>query len=292
MKFKDIIHALIIVLIFVALYLASFLAIGIKKLQKDWPKYRCNPMAMPLAGYLGHNTMQNFTQCIGQIQKGLMGHFLEPIYYVLGLMGGLGKTILGAINSIRAVFTGLKKRIGQIVKSMFSMIINVLIQFQKIIIKMKDLMMKVIGTMMTTVYMVQGIGLAGKSANNGPIGGVLRALCFSPKTQVKMNNGKMKNINKIKIGDILENNNKVIATLNILGDKYSPYYKIYSKELNEDILVTGEHLIQNPDTNRFIPVRDFKHAKPTDIQDKILSCLVTESHLIEVGEYTFWDWED
>ena len=111
MKFKDIIFSIIIILIFIALYLASFLAIGLKKLQKDWPKYRCNPTAMPLAGYLGHNTMENFTQCIGGIQKNLMGHFLEPIYYIVGLMGGLGKTILGAINKIRAVFVGLKKRI-------------------------------------------------------------------------------------------------------------------------------------------------------------------------------------
>ena len=44
-----------------------------------------------------------------------MSHFLEPIYYVLGLMGNLGKTILGAINKIRAVFVGLKKRIKQMV---------------------------------------------------------------------------------------------------------------------------------------------------------------------------------
>ena len=107
-----------------------------------------------------------------------------------------------------------------------------------------------------------------------------------------MNNGKTKKMKNIKIGDILENNNKVTATLNILGDKYSPYYKIFSKELNDYILVTGEHLIQDPKTNRFIPVSDFDKAIPTNIQDKILSCLVTQTHLIEVGEYTFWDWED
>lgn len=292
MKFKDISMAVIIVLLFVCLYIASFLAVGLKKLQKDWPKYRCNPMAMPLAGYLGHDAINNFTQCIGRIQKGLMNHFLEPLYYVLGIIGNLSTTILGAINKIRDVIFGLKARIFQIIQGLYQMIVNILIQFQKIVIKMKDLMMRIIGASVTTVYMVQGIALSGASANNGPIGGVLRTLCFSPKTKIKMNNGKYKKMKNIKIGDVLENNNKVTATLNILGDNYSSYYKIFSKKLDDYILVTGEHLIQHPETNRFIPVSEYEKAEKTNIKDKVLSCLVTQTHLIEVGEYTFWDWED
>lgn len=292
MKFQDISMAVIIILLFVALYVASFLSIGLKKLQKNWPKYRCNPMAMPLASYLGHDPVNNFTQCIGRIQKGLMGHFLEPVYYIIGIIGNMSKTILGAVNKIRDVFFNMKKRIVEMIQSIYFMIINVLIQFQRIIIKMKDLMMKMIGASMTTIYMVEGISLSGKSAHNGPIGGVLRTLCFSPDTKVKMNNGKVKKMKNIKIGDILENDNKVTATLNILGDKYSPYYKIFSKELNDHIYLTGEHLIQHPDTSRFIPVSEYEKAEKTNIRDKVLSCLVTQTHLIEVGEYTFWDWED
>mgnify|MGYP000536271059 CR=1 FL=1 len=35
-----------------------------------------------------------------------------------------------------------------------------------------------------------------------------------------------------------------------------------------------------------------KIAEKTNIQDDILSCLVTENHTIPVGEFIFWDWED
>ena len=71
------------------------------------------------------------------------------------------------------------------VQGIYFMIVNVIIQFQKMIIKMKDLMMKIIGAMLTTVYMVDSIGLSGKSAVDGPIGGVLRTLCFSPTLKLK-----------------------------------------------------------------------------------------------------------
>ena len=292
MKFKDIVSAILIILVFVAMYFASFMAIGIRKLKKDWPKYRCNPMAMPLAGSLGHNTMQNFVFCIGSIQKGLMGHFLEPVYYAVELVGNLGGIIGKAINKIRAVIFGLKRQIMEIVGDIFGTIMNVIIQFQKMIIKLKDLIMKLIGVMTTTMFMVQGVSHTGNSLWRGPIGKTLQTLCFSPKTKIKMKNGKLKEMKDIEIGDKLHKGNKVIATLKIKGDQYSPYYKIFSKDLNENILVTGEHLIQDPQTNKFIPVSKCKIAELTEIRDKELSCLITSDNLIHVGEYTFWDWED
>ena len=30
----------------------------------------------------------------------------------------------------------------------------------------------------------------------------------------------------------------------------------------------------------------------TDLYDDVLYCIITDDHLIPVGEYTFWDWED
>ena len=41
-----------------------------------------------------------------------------------------------------------------------------------------------------------------------------------------MNNGKSKKMKDITIDDTLLNNNKVVATMKIKGNKYSPYYKI------------------------------------------------------------------
>ena len=117
--------------------------------------------------------------------------------------------------------------------------------------------------------------------------------CFNPSTFVNMKDGSKKMMKDIKIGEILKGNIEVIATLKIKNkDKDNVYYKIYSKEINDYIYVTGSHLIQEPDTLKFIPVSKSKCSIKTTIVDKQFSCLVTSTNTIPIGEYLFWDWED
>jgi len=116
--------------------------------------------------------------------------------------------------------------------------------------------------------------------------------CFSPTTLVTMADGSKKMMKNIEIGEKLKGGIEVSATLKIKNIHNEPYYKIYSKELKKHIYVTATHLIQDPDTLRFIPVANSRHSVKTNIRDKQFSCLVTTTHTIPIGEYTFWDWED
>jgi len=130
----------------------------------------------------------------------------------------------------------------------------------------------------------------------GPVGQTLRFVCFHPDTKVQLIDNSFKKMKNIDLGDKLKNGSIVEATLNIKGnsdnDKNS-YYKIYSKEYSEYIYVTGSHLIKDENTNKFINVRDLNSAiKCPDLKTKTMSCLITDDHLIKLGEYTFWDWED
>ena len=131
MKFIDIFKTIIIILIFGILYFSAIIAVGMKKLEEDWPKYRCVPTMMPFAGYLGKDTMSNFVYCVGNIQKDLMSYFLEPIQYVLGMVGGLGAWILERVQFIRVFITKLRSLITGIVGDIYGMFVNVLIQFQR-----------------------------------------------------------------------------------------------------------------------------------------------------------------
>ena len=69
MKFSDIILSLLIIFIFLMCCLVSYLSKGFKHIQNNWPQYRCNPVIMPFAGYFGHDTEENFAQCIGISQN-------------------------------------------------------------------------------------------------------------------------------------------------------------------------------------------------------------------------------
>ena len=304
MKFSDIILTVVIIVIFAALYFYSIMAIGMKKLEKKWPEYRCNPMVMPFASQFGHDAVSNFVFCIGNIQKGMMGFFLKPVMYVVTLAGSMGTILTDAVQKIRQMLLWIRTATSSIVGDIFGVFMNSLIQFQKIIIKIKDLASKLIGTGFVTMHMVQGAIWTGQSVWRGPIGGTLRALCFKQDTPLLLKNGKTVKIKDISLGDILENGSEVYGKLELKGDKTNPFYKIWSNKLDQFIYVTGEHKIfddgyndsNSPHFKQFLEnyrkVSRFENAEKTDIYENKLSCLITSDHQIPVGEYTFWDWED
>jgi archaellum component FlaF (FlaF/FlaG flagellin family) len=116
-----------------------------------------------------------------------------------------------------------------------------------------------------------------------------RRRCFSPETLIKLQNGETRAMKNIELGDILINGSIVKATMQIKNEN-DPYYKIPSKDLNTDILVTGSHYIQS--STRFIRVSKFNGSVATQKIDPVVNCIITSDHKVPIGEYIFWDWED
>ena len=148
------------------------------------------------------------------------------------------------------------------------------------------------GVMAVLLFMLDGMVKTGTGLWAGPIGGTIRFLCFHPSTRVRLKNFAVKRMTEIKVGDILENGSIVLGTMQLKGCKENPYYKIYSKEMYCDIFVTGSHMVQDNRTGKFIRVEDLLEAERTKEYTSEMSCLITDDHLIPVGEYMFWDWED
>tara|TARA_Y100000591_G_scaffold333090_1_gene373615 strand:+ start:244 stop:1152 length:909 start_codon:yes stop_codon:yes gene_type:complete len=302
MKFGDIVLSIVIILIFLFLYSSSALTVKMQEIKEDWPIYRCQPLAMPFASYFGSDPMENFTYCVGNIQKDLMGFFLNPIQYVLGMITELGGFLLERIQFIRKFIDYLRNMVTNVIGDTYGMLVNIIIQFQKLIIKTKDLVMKLMGIVMTFMYMIQGAVLTGRSVYNGPIGKTLRTLCFKPETPIKLKDGRTIFMKNVKLGDILENNSEVLGCLQLKGNAVNPYYKIWSKELLDFIYVTGEHHVcpinkfgksRDPRfLKNYIKVQDYWKSKETKEFDDIYVCLITDNHQIKIGEHIFWDWED
>lgn len=292
MKGSDIRLSFFILFVFLLMFFATILSVGIKKFKENWPKYKCNPAAMPFAGYLGYNAMDNFVECISTIQSGLMGRFLAPIFTMTKFMTQLAGNLMSNIAAIQSTVFNLKNVMNSQFTDITGMFVNIIVKFQKLIIKMKDIFSKLAGTMITLVYMMKGLSLSGTSMWAGPIGQFTRDFCFSPDTLIKMQDGNMKKIKNIQIGEFLENDIEVLATLNIKNvHPDNPYYKIWSDKLESYIYVTATHKILDP-KNGFIPVETYSRATKTNIQPDVLNCLITDNHQIPIGEYIFWDWED
>ena len=227
---------------------------------------------------------------------------LQPLKYASFLSGKLGGILMNALQEARYLMNFIRKRLSSITGDIFGVFLNILIQFQRLLIAMKTLVGKLFATMMVMVYLIMGSMKLGTSIWKGPIGGVLRTLCFKGDTKIKIKGRRnSENISDINLGDILENGSEVIGLLKLKGSEVNPYYKIWSDDLNDYIYVTGEHRILNRNDEgkeednkfeNFIKVIDFKKAEKTEEYDDILYCLITDDHRIPIGEYTFWDWED
>lgn len=271
---------------------------SIKAIQENWPEYRCNPMYMPFAS----DVESNFTYCIQSMQNSFMGNLLQPITFATSSISNTMSNVTEDLNYVRAMFDKIRTFFTDIVQQVFGVFLNLIIEFQKITIGIKDMVSKLVGLMTTVMYLMDGTVLTMQSAWNGPPGQLVQALgkCFHPNTQVKLQSGEVVPMKKLRLGAVLEGNVKVVAVMKIdssssssSGSMDEPLYVIKGKGVNgTDIYVTGSHMIYDEETKQMIEVKNYKEAVLSKKKTKWFSCLITDTHRIPIGEKIFWDWED
>ena len=276
-----------------ALYIAGvFYFSQLAEIKANWPLYRCNPMYMPLAD----NIEQNFVYCIQSMQTNFMGHLLQPLTFITGSLGGMIGSFMTEINSIRAMFDKIRTFFSDIIQSVFGVFLNLVIEFQRITIGIKDLIGKTIGIMVSLMYVMDGSVKTMNSTWNGPPGQMVRRLgkCFAPTTSIRLKNGTIKIIKDIDLGDVLEDGSVVESVMKIDNKREPiPLYVIKKSGVeNQDIFVTGSHLVFDSSQNKFITVDKYSKATLTNLHSEWFSCLITSNHKIKIGNEIFWDWED
>ena len=287
---KNWVNFLYVNIAFVIYIAGVFYYSQMSEIKSNWPLYRCNPMYM----FLADNVEENFTYCIQTMQSGFMGHLLAPMTYITNTLGSQMGGFMSDIQNIRAMFNKVRTFFSSIIQTVFGVFLNLIIEFQKITIGIKDLMGKTIGIMVSLMYIMDGSVQTMNSTWNGPPGQLVRALgkCFHPYTRLRLKNGEIKCMKDIDLGDILEDGSVVESVLKIDNKNRINFYEIPNGINRENILVTGSHLVFDKDTNKFIKVENYKFAKPTQNSYNWFSCLITDTHKIKIGNEIFWDWED
>lgn len=277
---------------FVLYFFAIFSFTSVQNIKTNWPKYRCNPMFMLFA----NNVDENFVYCVQNMQKGLMGYILQPLNFITKGLSSVSSNYMDDINEVRNMFNTVRNYITSITETIYGVFLNLIIEFQKIIIGIRDLIGKIVGILTTFLYLLGGSIQTMNSAWNGPPGQLVQALgsCFHPDTIVLLKNGSKVAMKNLNLGDILENGSRVTALMKIDNDKKQDLYELKEMGVDGDtIYVTGSHLIYDDATNRYIEV---KKSNKSTLQDKVktdwFSCIITSDHTIKIGSQTFWDWED
>lgn len=287
----DITLTSIIILIFIFLYLVPLMSVGVKNIRENWVQYRCNPMVMPFASFFGEDPTKTFTYCTQTMMKDFMGYLLLPLQHSINIIQTAGGEFEESINDVRKVISSTRSFVTSIVQDIFGILLNILVEIQKTMIHLKDLVAKLVGIMTAILYMVSGTMDAMQSAWNGPPGKMTRALCFDPTTKVRLENGILREMSLLELGDTLKDGSLIEGVLKLRNTTNDCFYKLSGGENGSDILVTGSHLIQD-NSGKFIPVKDHPEAVLTKATNDFFYCLITSTQRIIIGERTFWDWND
>jgi hypothetical protein len=260
--------------------------ISVKEIKDNWGKYRCNPMFM----IFSDDISGDFQQCIAKTQEASLGTMMTGYVDQLNEVNNAISDNASQLQSSQAGLSDFQMGMDSSFGGISSMFENGSIEMKKVSYGLSDVMGKVSGIAATLLYVLDGNMKTMSSMWKGPPGQVMRSLgkighCFHPSTPVELKNGETISMESISPGMILKDGSKVVATMKV--DNKEPLMT-----MDGGIHVTGSHLVQY-DNNRFIRVADHPDSrKQTKIQSNWYACLVTDTHRIQIGKYTFWDWED
>ena len=252
---------------------------NVKDLKDNWPAYRCNPAYMPFAGLVGQDPFKTFTDCTMKSFQDYTGFVVDPIMAQFSQITGIVGQIGGAMNDMRGMMAQTRTGFLGIVGTVFGKIQNLMSQFQYIIVRMRTLMARLVGIMMSFVYIFYSGEQTGQALVNGPVGKTMNFLCFDEDTLIKINSGTTVFMKDLKLGDVLNNDNSIVS-LYVIEGKDVPMF------LLGNIKVSGGHKVLY--NGRYIPVSEHPNAVPT-AESKNLVCINTELRSFNIGSYQFLD---
>ena len=176
MDSADISKSIIIICVFLGINFAILLSIGLKGIKKDWPKYRCNPVVIPFAKFFGKDPIKNFESCIQNIQNVHMESILDPVYHSFNSLSKVGGEITNSVVGFSGVINILKSNLGSVSSLAVDIVINIIIELQSIVIKVKDMINKLIGIFITFIYLIAGTQSTALTVWNGLPGWILKKL--------------------------------------------------------------------------------------------------------------------
>lgn len=275
---------------FIVQILILMLLLKKKEIKEDWNTYKCDPMYMPL---MSDDPSADFASCVSTIQSDTMDQLTAPITDNINGLAELGGSLSEDINGARGALSSVRNSASSITQKTFGVFLNITTEFQKMSVSIKDLVGKLLGTMVSVMYIMEGSHKTMVSIQKGPPGQLLNTLaCFSPDTLLTLKTGEQVAMKDVRLNDILENGTIVHATMQISNSGASPYYKLKSaKQPDGYIYVTGEHYVKFKD--HYIQVKYHPYAEyvPSKV-DEVVMCFITSNHRIPIGEYEFWDWDD
>jgi hypothetical protein len=276
----------IMTIVFGGILVGMFAMGSLTEIAKNFPRYRCNPMAMPFASNFGYDTMENFNFCLNTIFQGKAAEIFGPIY---GLLGGFTAVITQIVNvtaGIRKLFSNFLGGVNNFVRSVRDKIQAVLFSIKMTFAKLMNLMGRVYGTMYAVIFMGTTAMTAGFNLADNDLVKFLFEFCFAPDTPIVLWDGSTKPIKDLVIGDRLQNvdGEVVYVTSTFVFDgENTPMVDL------DGIVVSSKHFVLGP----LGMIEAGKHPRAvTTPSIPLLYCLNVTEHKFKIGSYVFADYDE
>lgn len=135
------------------------------EVRRNWNQHRCNPIYMPFAGVImpqagmsaTDTTSANFAYCIKQDASAVFTIAMVPFEFGLYLTITFMDAVLESIMAFMLFVQWLKQQLGDIFATLYEKIINFLIPLIEMIVYLRDMIAKLNGVAITSLYTIMNI---------------------------------------------------------------------------------------------------------------------------------------
>lgn len=286
----------LLTLIFIGIYYGLNILNGINEVKQNWNKYRCDPSIMPFASFYGHNTLDNFNYCMGNIFNVQSVGLTAPFANVMGKFTGVLGVLLGAANGMRTSIATMGGGINVIFQEFVDRLTTFFFQLRQSAIRMKTLMTRMYATMFAVVYMGTSAITGVQSFGNTVLFSFLDTFCFEPSTHLEVERNGISThvpIADIQIGDILlPTRSRVTAKFHFSANG-QPMIRLPRRQNSHypPIYVSSNHYLLH--NNTWIRSEEHPNASaPQPYEANSLLCLNTSDHTIPIDGYLFRDYDE
>lgn len=270
----NIIKVVILSIVLLTTLVFALSASNLQEIIKNWSRYRCNPAFMPFAGAVGYDATDNFKFCLNATFGDKIQEVFKPIFGLLSNFVQIIKMIVDVSLGLRQLFGNFLLSVNSFIRNVRDRIQGLLFQVRMSFIRIQNLMGRVYASLFAVIFMGMSAITAGMNLSENSLVEFILEFCFDPETLVRMEDGTLKTIKNVQIGDRLQQGGRVTSVFHLKGDG-TPMVQIGEN----GVILSSQHLVQ-------IPSGDWGFAKDhpaaTTVPNiPLLICLNTENHVFE-----------
>jgi hypothetical protein len=172
-------QTLCIFILFFILFSMNYYNSSLQNIQENWALYRCNPVMMPFAGFMapdGTTTKDNFSFCIQNIMTNFSSSVTQPFAYLQSMTMDMMDSINTSNSNTTDQVSSIKFSVSDIIANIYNVFLNVIVEFNIIVIKLIDTQGKISGIIASILYIMTAVQFTFESMWNGVPGKMIQTI--------------------------------------------------------------------------------------------------------------------